>query len=52
MSITFREILNQKSWTRYEDYIAQGISEYSAELSKDIEEGRKHRKEIRKFLYT
>lgn len=50
MSITFREILNQKSWTRYEDYIAQGINEYSAELSKDIEEGRKHRKAIREFL--
>lgn len=50
MSINFREILNQRSWTRYEEYIAQGINEYSVELSKDIEEGRKHRKAIREFL--
>ncbi|MCS6824897.1 MAG: hypothetical protein NZ529_11445, partial [Cytophagaceae bacterium] len=50
MSVTFREILNQKSWNSYEDYIAEGINQYSAELSKDIEEGRKHRKAIREFL--
>jgi hypothetical protein len=24
MGITFREILNQKSWSSYEDYIAEG----------------------------
>lgn len=50
MSITFREILNLKSWTRYEDYIAQGINEYSSELSKDIQNGRKHKKAIREYL--
>lgn len=50
MSITFREILNQKSWDNYETYVAEGISEYSTELSKDIAEGRKHKKEIRNFL--
>jgi hypothetical protein len=50
MSITFREILNQKSWTSYEDYIAEGINQYSSELSKDISEGRKHKKAIREFL--
>lgn len=50
MSITFREILNQKSWNSYEDYIAEGINQYSAELSKDISEGRKHKKTIRDFI--
>lgn len=50
MSITFREIINQKSWSSYEDYIAEGINHYAIELSKDITEGRKHREEIRKFI--
>lgn len=50
MSITFREILNQKSWSSYEDYIAEGINQYSTELSKDISEGRKHKKAIREFI--
>jgi len=50
MSITFREILNQKSWNSYEDYIAEGISLYSAELSKDISEGRKHKRAIRNYI--
>lgn len=50
MSITFRDILNQKIWDRYEDYIAEGVSQYSQELSKDIKEGRKHRKKIREFI--
>jgi hypothetical protein len=50
MTITFREILNQKSWNSYEDYIAEGINQYSTELSKDIEEGRKHKKDIRNFI--
>lgn len=50
MSVTFREILEQKSWKSYEDYISEGINLYTSELSKDINEGRKHKKEIRKFL--
>lgn len=50
MSVTFREILNQKSWNSYEEYIAEGINEYSSELSKDISEGKKHRKAIREFI--
>lgn len=50
MSITFREILNQKSWSSYEDYIAEGIAQYTTELSKDITEGRKHKKGIREFI--
>lgn len=50
MSITFRDILNQKSWTTYKDYIAEGINQYSKELSKDISEGKKHKKKIREFI--
>lgn len=50
MSITFREIINQKSWDNYEDYVAEGISKYSADLSKDLAEGKKHQKQIRVFL--
>ncbi len=50
MSITFRDILNQKVWNKYEDYIAEGIKQYSKELADDIIEGKKHKKEIREFL--
>jgi len=50
VSITFREILNQKSWNSYEEYIAEGINQYSTELSSDIEEGRRHKKDIRNFI--
>jgi hypothetical protein len=50
MSVTFREILNQKSWDSYEDYIAEGISQYTNELSSDISQGRKHKKRIREFI--
>jgi hypothetical protein len=50
MSVTFREILNQKSWDSYEDYITEGISQYTTELSKDISQGRKHKKRIREFI--
>ena len=50
MGMTFREILNQKSWNSYENYITEGISQYSAELSKDIAEGKKHKKAIRDFI--
>jgi len=50
MSVTFREILNQKSWDSYEEYIAEGISQYTNELSKDISQGRKHKKKIREFI--
>ncbi|MBI5731500.1 MAG: hypothetical protein HY963_10250, partial [Ignavibacteriales bacterium] len=50
MSITFRDILNQKTWNRYEDYITEGIRQYSKELSDDISEGRKHKKQIRDYL--
>jgi hypothetical protein len=50
MSITFRDILNQKSWSSYEDYIAEGITSYTTELKSDIEEGRKHKKKIREYI--
>lgn len=50
MSVTFREILNQKSWDSYEKYITDGISQYTSELSKDISQGRKHKKRIREFI--
>lgn len=50
MTITFRDILNQKSWDNYEDYVQEGIHEYSSELSKDIAQGKKHKQKIREFL--
>ncbi len=50
MSITFREILDQKSWDNYEDYVKEGIKQYSDELSNDIKQGRKHKRKIREFL--
>jgi len=50
MSVSFREILNQKCWDNYETYIAEGIQQYSKELSADITQGRKHKAEIRKLV--
>jgi len=50
MAITFQDILNQKSWTRFEDYVSEGIKHYSDDLSKEIEKGKKLKVQIRKFL--
>lgn len=50
MIITFREILNQKTWNRYEEFISEGIQVYSGELAEDIAEGKKHKKQIREYL--
>jgi len=50
MSITFRDILNQKSWNNYEDYISEGIQQYSKELAADIDQGRKQKIKIRGYI--
>jgi hypothetical protein len=50
MGLTFKDILNQKSWNSYEAYVQEGIMEYSNELSKDISQGKKHKQKIRDFL--
>lgn len=50
MSTTFKEILAQKSWTSYESFIAEGIKQYSDELSAEIAQGKKHRIKIREFI--
>jgi hypothetical protein len=50
MSYTFREILNQKCWNTYEEFISDGIKAYSKELSEDIFEGKKHKSQIREFI--
>jgi len=50
MGITFKEILNQKSWTRFEDYVSEGIQHYSDSLSEEIEKGKKLKVKIREFL--
>lgn len=50
MSYTFRDILNQKCWNSYEEFISTGIKEYSKGLSEDIFEGKKHKVQIRKFV--
>lgn len=50
MHITFKDILNQKSWTKYEDYISEGIKQYSDALTNDIVKGRKMRHQIRDFI--
>jgi hypothetical protein len=50
MSVTFNDILNQKVWNNYEDYIAQGIDEYSGSLAKEIQMGRKMKSKIRDFI--
>lgn len=50
MHTTFKDILKQKVWTRYEDYISEGIKQYSNSLIKDIAKGRKMRQTIREFI--
>ncbi len=50
MNNTFREILNQKCWNTYEEFISDGIKEYSKELSQDIAQGKKHKAQIRSFI--
>lgn len=50
MHITFKDILKQKVWTRYEDYISEGIKQYSSSLTKEITKGRKMRQTIRDFI--
>lgn len=50
MSVTFKDILNQKSWTQFEDYISEGIKQYSDSLSSEIEKGKKIKVKIREFL--
>jgi hypothetical protein len=47
---TFEEILNQKVWNKYEDYIAEGIDEYSQSLAREIQKGREMKPKIRKFI--
>lgn len=48
--LTFNDILNQKVWNNYEDYVAQGIDEYSRSLIKELEKGKKMKSKIRTFI--
>lgn len=50
MATTFRDIINQRSWEDYEAYVTEGIPAYTQELAQDIAEGRKHRKDIRRYI--
>lgn len=50
MGINFQDILNQKTWDNYEKYISEGILEYSINLSKEIEQGKKLKSKIRSFI--
>ena len=50
MNVSFKEILNQKSWNNYESYISEGIKHYSESLASDIATGRKKKKAIREFI--
>lgn len=50
MTITFSDILNQKTWDNYEIYISEGINEYAASLSQEIVQGKKQKIKIRSFL--
>jgi hypothetical protein len=47
---TFRDLLSQKSWSRYEDYIKEGVREYSTDLAREISVGKEMKKQIRKYL--
>jgi hypothetical protein len=50
MNITFKDILNQKSWKDYNQYIEEGITEYVKSLSDYISHSQKMKTEIRKFI--
>lgn len=49
-NITFRDILEQKSWDDYESYIEEGIDHYTHNLSKEINQGKTMKRKIRKFV--
>lgn len=48
--ITFRDIINQKSWTRYEDFISEGIKHYTDNLSNELQHGKALKSKIREYL--
>lgn len=50
MNVTFKDLLNQKSWQDYESYIEGGIGHYTKTLSDDIAHGRKMKRKIRRFI--
>jgi hypothetical protein len=50
MQIAFKDILKQKVWTRYEDYVSEGIKQYSSSLTNDIIKGREMRHKIREYM--
>lgn len=50
MKKTFQNILGQKIWESYEEYISEGIYEYSSSLKNEIEKGRKLKGKIRNYI--
>ncbi|MCC6865193.1 MAG: hypothetical protein IT280_03445 [Ignavibacteria bacterium] len=50
MTITFSDILNQKTWDNYETYVSEGIHIYSSSLAKEIVQGKKLKEKIRTFI--
>lgn len=50
MNVTFKDILNQKSWKDYNQYIEEGIAEYVKSLSEYISHSKSMKKEIREFI--
>jgi len=50
MNVTFGDLLNQKSWDKYEDYVSQGIHEYSRNLAGEVATGKKMKRKIRGFV--
>ena len=47
---TFKDLLAQKSWSRYEDYISEGVREYSGNLAREIALGKEMKKKIREYV--
>src|SRR5580658_3248160 len=47
---SFKELLNQKSWSSYDKYISEGIASYTEDLKSQIEKGRSLKQKIRNYL--
>lgn len=50
MKPSFKDLLAQKSWSKYEDYIAEGMGEYAQNLRRNISVGKEMKAKIREYL--
>lgn len=47
---TFKDLLNQKAWSTYDDYISEGITSYTKDLKQQINQGKSLKGKIREYI--